>query len=128
MSSVLPLLDSHFPTLSNQGEPSRYPLEGANIELIELHDEPTAGGVIPSLLSVYQQRGYERGYQRAVNDILISLFSVTEDFVKAHSLDESSPESTADLRRVLYQFGQQLERRLQVLAPDSGYVSDGLGI
>jgi hypothetical protein len=100
----------------------------ASIELIELHDEPPSGGVLPSLLSVYQQRGYERGYRRAVSDLLGSLFAVTEEFVQSTAANSTDPSSRAALRRTLYQFGQQLERRLQSLAPEAGYVSEGLGI
>jgi hypothetical protein len=129
MASALSAPDSYFRTLSNPDERRSFPVEGNGIELIELHDEP-AGEVFPSLLSVYQQRGYDRGYQRAVADIVNSLFAVTEGFVTSSTglIEECGIHSPAELRRLLYQFGQQLERRLQTLSPDPGYLSDGLGI
>jgi len=129
MSSIASSPQSYFQTISNPDESQTFPVESDGIELIELHDEPD-GGVFPSLLSVYQQRGYERGYQQAVADIITSLFAVTEDFVKLNdrSAERCRFESPTELRRLLYQFGQQLERRLQTLSPDPGYVSDGLGI
>jgi hypothetical protein len=127
MASALSAPDSYFQTISNPDEPRTFPVESDGVELIELHDEP-AGDVFPSLLSVYQQRGYERGYHQAAADIMHSLFAVTEDFVSAHSVDDCRVDSPAELRRLLYQFSQQLERKLQTLSPDPGYLSDGLGI
>jgi len=129
MPSAVSSPHSYFQTISNQDELRTFPVQSDGIELIELYDEP-AVGVFPSLLSVYQERGYERGYQQAVADIITSLFAVTEDFVQSNgrTTDESRVESPTELRRLLYQFGQQLERRLQTLSPDPGYVSDGLGI
>ena len=83
MTNTLSTPDTHFQTLSNPHNDGAFHLESGSVELIELHDEPAAG-VFPSLLSVYQQRGYQRGYQQAVADIVTSLFAVTEDFVKLH--------------------------------------------
>ena len=129
MARAVSTPDSYFQTMSNRDESPTFPVVSGNVELVELHDEPN-GGVIPSLLSVYQQRGYERGYQQAVSDIATSLFAVTEDFVRSHarSAEALHANSPTELRRLLYQFGQQLERRLQTLSPDRGYVADGLGI
>jgi hypothetical protein len=114
--------------MSRSDESPNFPVESVSVELSQLHDEPT-GGVLPSLLSVYQERGYERGYQQAVSDVVSSLFAVTEDFVSLHSrAAEGAHDSPTELRRLLYEFGQQLERRLRTLSPDSGFVADGLGI
>jgi len=126
MARPLATPDSYFQTISNLEEPTTFPVESSDVELIELHDEPT-GDVFPSLISAYQERGYGRGYKQAVTDIVTSLFAVTEDFVRSNP-DKLRTTSPAELRRLLYQFGQQLERRLQTLSPDPGYVADGLGI
>jgi hypothetical protein len=118
MTETVSLSDD--PALSNDG-----------VHLIGDVDE-SLEGVLPNVLSLYEQQGYRRGYDRAVLDLLASLVSVTEDFIRIQSDGaQSAPLDPGDLRRLLYHFGQNLEQRLQLnsaTAARAGYVSDGLGI
>jgi hypothetical protein len=90
----------------------------------------SSGGVLAGLLSNYELRGYERGYRRAVEDLLASLVWATEEFLRSQpqSSDEAPVASAKDRRRLLYEFEEKLEHRIHSLSPDAGYVSDGLGI
>ena len=95
-----------------------------------LGDSEGAAEVFPNLLSLYEQQGYRHGYRRAVQELLAALVPAAEDFIHQH---ETSPHadsiSSAELRRLIYRFGQQLEHRLQrTTSPSGSYVSDGLGI
>jgi hypothetical protein len=97
-------------------------------------DVPTAASIEPpaddlpglfgSLMDVYREQGYERGYQRAVNDILDELLLATEDFVQERERERALP----DARRLFYEFERFVEERLQRLSPSQQYVSGGLGI
>ena len=85
-------------------------------------DVADGAGVFGALFDVYREQGYERGYERAIQDVLASLVSLTETYLRAHA-----PEASA-LRRQLYAYVEFLERRLESAARDTGYVSGGLGI
>ena len=77
--------------------------------------------VIGTLLDAYRQQGYERGYQQATRDVLASLVTVTEAYLR------SRPGDAPD-RRELYAFVEFLEHRLEASAANAGYVTGGLGI
>lgn len=119
---------------SGQAVRSGPDIPGSDIQLVE-GPAGEAGGLFSGLLTTYEQRGFERGYRRAVADLLGSLVWVTEEFLGGQQPPDGqrgatpgSDVSPADLRRVLYRFEEGLEQHLQSLAPDAGYVSDGLGI
>ena len=78
--------------------------------------------VFGARFDVYREQGYERGYERALQDVLSSLVTVTETYLRTHL-----PESSS-MRRQLYAYVEFLERRLEAVARDSGYVAGGLGI
>jgi hypothetical protein len=79
-------------------------------------------GVFGALFDVYREQGFERGYERAVQDMLGSLVTVTEKYLRAH------PTGAPALRRQLYAYVEFLERQLESAARETGYVSGGLGI
>ena len=96
-----------------------FPADSPGDGIVELGEG--TGGVFSSLLELYDRRGFDRGYQRAVHDVLGSLVWAAEAFLREHG-------SPADLRKTVYGFEEHLERHLHSLSPDGGYVSDGLGI
>ena len=87
--------------------------------------------VLPGLLISHEHRGFQYGYRQAVADLLAALVWETEAFLRDDSQAAetgSSTRATLDARRLLYRFEERLERHIQSLHPDAGYVSDGLGI
>ena len=79
-------------------------------------------GLFGGLMDVYREQGYERGYQRAINDLLTVLLLAREEYVR------SAEGSLPDARRLFYGFERYAEERILSLNPDHGYVSGGLGI
>jgi hypothetical protein len=80
-------------------------------------------GVLGALIDVYRKEGYERGYHRALHDVLDSLVGVTERFLR-----DGDPDSGAS-RRLIYAYVEFLEREIHAASNDvAGYVSGGLGI
>ena len=97
-----------------------------NITVTELPDRDAGGpGVLGSVLGVYEQHGYEAGYRRAVQDALLSLLGVTEDFIRSHGVPS---EQAGDLRQVVWAHHTHLQRRSERLGSGAGYVEGGLGI
>src|ERR1700722_8587220 len=86
-------------------------------------EESSRSEILPSLVSAYQERGFEAGYSRGVNDALAAVLEAAEEFARLR------PESAAETRRVLYAFSEFLESRVRQTPPDEdfGFV-DGLGI
>ena len=79
-------------------------------------------GIFAGVLASYGERGYERGYRRAVSDALAALLLATEEYLRDHPHDRA-------LRTVLYGFEEHVERALHALGSgDGGFVADGLGI
>ena len=114
--------------------PSSFDSNGGDsdgITVTDITDSPSpapAAGVLGSVLGVYEQHGYDAGYRRAVQDVLLSLLGVTEQFIRERGTGGSPPE---DLRRVVWALGEDLERQLAAGASDrstSGEVEGGLGI
>jgi hypothetical protein len=95
-----------------------------NITVTELPDGP-AGAVLGSVLGVYEQHGYEAGYHRAVQDVLLSLLGVTEDFIRQRGL---AAPAARELRQVIWAYHAHLQRRSERLGSAAGYVEGGLGI
>ena len=88
-----------------------------------INEESARSEILPSLVSAYQEHGFEAGYSRGVNDALAAVLEVAEEFARLR------PESAAETRRVLYAFSEFLESRVRQTPPDEdfGFV-DGLGI
>ena len=98
-----------------------------NIIVTELPDAPaTASGdsVFGRVLGVYEQHGYEAGHRRALQDVLLSLLSVTEDLIRRRNLDTAVAEN---LRRAAWAVGEQLHRDAGPVE-EAGFVEGGLGI
>jgi hypothetical protein len=119
--------DSSFglhPSSLNSGGPD-------GITVTDITDSPAgapAAGVLGSVLGVYEQHGYDAGYRRAVQDVLLSLLGVTEQFIRQQGTGGPPPD---DLRRVVWALHEDLERRLAEGADArsaAGEVEGGLGI
>lgn len=82
----------------------------------------TEAGVFGALFDVSREQGYERGYRRAIQDVLASLVTVTEAYLRAR------PGSSDDARRRLYAYVEFLEAHLESASRDTGFVNGGLGI
>jgi hypothetical protein len=114
----------HPPSLDSEGGTD-------GITVTDITDGPPAApaaGVLGSVLGVYEQHGYDAGYRRAVQDVLLSLLGVTEQFIRQQGTGGPSPE---DLRRVVWALHEDLERRLAAggeARSTSGEVEGGLGI
>ena len=96
-----------------------------DIIVTELPDAAPAagGGVLGSVLGVYEQHGYDAGYRRAVQDVLLSLLEVTEEHIRQRKLETAVAEN---LRRAAWAVGEDLQREAGPRA--SGFVEGGLGI
>jgi hypothetical protein len=79
--------------------------------------------VLPSLLGVLKEHGYEAGYARGVSDMHLVLLEAVEEFA---ALQSGSAPAT---RKLLHAFSQFLERKLEGRLPmrKAGFV-DGDGI
>jgi hypothetical protein len=94
---------------------------------------PDARGAQPqsalfgSVLGVYEQHGYEAGYRRAVQDVLLTLLGTAEGVVRERMLDVSSAEN---LRRAVWAVHERLDARTDAATRDAaeGFVEGGLGI
>ncbi|HYE16983.1 MAG TPA: hypothetical protein VEA69_00945 [Tepidisphaeraceae bacterium] len=74
------------------------------------------------LWSIYYRRGYEDGYRQVARDLLGALVTISEEFIKARGA--KSDES----RRLVYAFEHHLERQIEQIAGQAGFVEGGLGI
>jgi hypothetical protein len=79
--------------------------------------------VLPPLVSVYHERGYEAGYARGINDALAAALEATEEFVRLQ------PGPAAETRSLLCAFSKFLEEQIRRSPPhgEHGFV-DGSGI
>ena len=82
-----------------------------------------AGACSGSVLGVYEQHGYDAGYRRAVQDVLLSLLEVTEEHIRRRKLPAAVAEG---LRRAAWAVGEELQRDAGPRA--SAFVEGGLGI
>lgn len=95
-----------------------------DIIVTELPDAAAAGdSVFGRVLGVYEQHGYEAGYHRALQDVLLSLLGVTEDLIRRRALDDAVAEN---LRRAAWAVAEDVQR--DVTPIESGFVEGGLGI
>ena len=99
---------------------------------ITVTELPDTGGNSPqsallgNVLGVYEQHGYEAGYRRAVQDVLLTLLGTAEDVVRERALDAASAEN---LRRAVWALHERLEARSDASrAAAEGFVEGGLGI
>ena len=102
------------------------------ITVTDITDAPArtpAAGVLGSVLGVYEQHGYDAGYRRAVQDVLLSLLGVTEQFIRERRTGPGGATPDADdLRRIVWALQEDLERRFERENHASGFVEGGLGI
>ena len=91
---------------------------------IEAGDENghDSAGILSAVLGVYREQGFERGYERALQDLLASLVPVTEQ----HLRQQGHPSGEA--RRLVYGYIEFLENYIRRVSEEAGYVSEGLGI
>ena len=102
------------------------------ITVTDITDAPAgapAAGVLGSVLGVYEQHGYDAGYRRAVQDVLLSLLGVTEQFIRERRTNSGGATPDADdLRRIVWALQADLERRFERDRHASVFVEGGLGI
>ena len=72
--------------------------------------------------SLHYRQGFEEGRRMAVEALLRSLLSITEEFIAADAA------AGAELREIVYRFEEHLERRIWSISRDEGVVEGGLGI
>lgn len=77
-----------------------------------------SSGVISVMVDAYGDDGYRRGYEGAMRNLLAALVPLAEQHL------QSAPSA----RRNVYAFIEFLERRIERISSDAGYVTDGLGI
>ena len=77
------------------------------------------------MLGVYEQHGFEAGYRRAVQDVQLSLLESAEDLIRQRFV---SAAEAANLRRVVWELYEDLERRFGSNQAPTGFVEGGLGI
>ena len=96
----------------------------SSIGVTEVSDRPSdhvASGSLDGLVTAYLHLGREEGYQRAINEMLASIVPIAERFLRQH------PESSPELRKFVYAFGQSVEEHLNN-SRTTLYVDGGLGI
>jgi hypothetical protein len=81
-------------------------------------------GALAGLWSIYYRRGYEDGYRQVARDILGALVTISEEFLKANR----GAAKSDDPRRLVYAFESHLERQIEEIAGQAGFVEGGLGI
>jgi hypothetical protein len=74
------------------------------------------------MLVLYRYQGNTEGYLRAINHVLMSLVSATEDYLERH------PDQEFELRPVLYEFIEHLDQHIRRLSAQDTFVEGGLGI
>ena len=83
-----------------------------------------SGGLLGSVMGVYEQHGHDAGYRRAVADMLVSLLALSEAFLR-----EQPAPTAANLRPVVFAFERYLDQHLAGgRAAGRGFVEGGLGI
>lgn len=78
--------------------------------------------VLKRLLEATRQDAFSAGYQRATQDLLDWLVFGSEEFLRERT------SATQELRKHLYSFVAQLERRIVQNRQEQEYVEGGLGI
>jgi hypothetical protein len=87
----------------------------------ELPDDALVDTTLHSLLDVYSEHGYDRGYTRATRDLLAVYPLLIEQFL------HQRPEATAELRRLIRDFGRFVQDRVGRKLDEAG-LADGAGI
>jgi hypothetical protein len=78
--------------------------------------------LFPAIAQSYQERGYEEGYARGVNDTLAAFLEEARDF----ALQQSQPVD--ETRRLLFAYSEFLEKRVRHSPSPEQHFVDGLGI
>lgn len=91
------------------------------ITVTELPDDAVVDTTLHSLLDVYSEHGYDRGYTRATRDLLAVYPLLIEQFL------HTRPESTPEVRTLIRDFGRFVEERVGRKLTDAGF-TDGAGI
>jgi hypothetical protein len=72
--------------------------------------------------SLHYRQGFEEGHRAAVETLLKSLLTISEEFIA------TEPNAGPDLRRIVYRFEEHLERRIWRMSASDGFIEGGLGI
>ena len=92
------------------------------ISVMEIGDAGGGGSALfAGLLDAYQGQAYERGYRRAVADVLAEMLLLSEEFLR------TQPDGQVTTRTTLYRFQAFIERRFEP-SHNRDFVSEGLGI
>ena len=107
----IPMLQANFDDTDTTG-----------ISVVEVPDFNGRPTVFGGLLDAYDKQGYQRGYRRAVADMVASLRLLTEEFL--HHQHTADPRARLSIR----EFQAYLERQLLQYETHQRDFSDGLGI
>lgn len=94
------------------------PTELVDPTLVQNSSDPKPLQLFSAVLDTYVSVGYRCGYEGAMQNLLESLVPLAEEHLRF------SPTA----RRNVYAFIEFLERHLERVSSESGYVADGLGI
>ena len=92
-----------------------------SVTVTELPDDALVDSTLHSLLDVYSDHGYDRGYTRATRDLLAVYPLLIEQFLHQRA------DATPGLRRVIRDFAKFVEERVDRRLSDAGF-TDGAGI
>lgn len=90
------------------------PLHAASVK-----DSPEYLG---SILNQSWREGHDAGYRRAVNDTLVALRLLSDEFIRGRAPTDEK------LQAAIYAYEEKLETKLSRMSFDSAFVEDGLGI
>ena len=91
---------------------------------IETDDEREndSAGTLSAVIGVHREQGFERGYERALQDLLASLVPLTEQYLRRQG------DRSGEARRLLYGYIEFLADHIRRASDEAGFVFDGLGI
>ena len=92
-----------------------------SVTVTELPDDALIDSTLSSLLDVYSDHGYDRGYTRATRDLLAIYPLLMEEFLHGR------PDATPEIRRVIRDFAKFVEQRVDRPLPEVGF-TEGAGI
>jgi hypothetical protein len=78
-------------------------------------------GVTAGLLEAFRAKAYDAGYGQALQDVRVSLVAAAERFMFEYAV-------SLGMRPVVLDFGDFLQRYVQEMQKNQGFVEDGLGI
>ncbi|MGA3067871.1 MAG: hypothetical protein ABSF29_13595 [Tepidisphaeraceae bacterium] len=92
-------------------------------EPVEARELPDGVNVFSTVVSAFQEQGFEAGYARGINDALAAVLEASDEFARMQ------PLSVAETRKLLYAFSRFLEERIRQSRHHRRHeFVDGLGI